>query len=48
VDQFVVKALREIKNLPEAKALFEMNPESLTIADGVFLTDILKRTSFGW
>ena len=43
VDQFVVKALREIKNLPEAKALFKMNPENLTIADGVFLIDILKR-----
>jgi hypothetical protein len=33
VDQFVVKALREIPQLPEAARLVEMNPQNLTLGD---------------
>jgi len=43
VDQFVVKALRLVPNLPEAAALAKMNPENLSISDGVLLIDILTR-----
>lgn len=43
VDQFVVKALRLVTGLPEASALAKMNPENLSISDGVLLIDILTR-----
>ncbi|WP_321530254.1 TIGR01458 family HAD-type hydrolase [uncultured Desulfuromonas sp.] len=43
VDQFVVKALRSIPDLPEADALKKMNPENLTVKDGVQLTLILSQ-----
>ncbi len=43
VDQFVVKALRLVPGLPEAGALAKMNPENLSIADGVLLIGILTR-----
>lgn len=43
VDQFLVKALRQVEDLPEAAALARMNPEGLTIRDGVTLTRILRR-----
>ncbi len=43
VDQFVVKALREVAALPEANAFAKMNPLNLSVADGVLLVDILKR-----
>lgn len=43
VDQFVVKALRLIPSLPETVALDRMNPENLSISDGVLLIDILTR-----
>lgn len=43
VDQFVVKALREVTELPEAAALAEMNPQSLTFADGVLLIGIMHQ-----
>lgn len=43
VDQFAVKALRQVDGLPEAKALARMNPEALTIEDGVLLIDIFRR-----
>jgi hypothetical protein len=43
VDQFVVKALRDVGGLPEADALMKMKPESLTTADGVKLISILAR-----
>ena len=43
VDQFVVKALRDVEALPEAAALAKMNPEQLTGADGVVLIDIMRR-----
>lgn len=40
VDQFVVKALREVE---EQRSLVEaMNPEGLSIKDGVLLTEILR------
>lgn len=43
VDQFVVKALRLVPGLPEATALARMNPENLSISDGVLLIGILAR-----
>lgn len=41
VDQFVVKALRAISDLPEANEVARMNPENLSISDGVKLIGIL-------
>lgn len=43
VDQFVVKALRQVSNLPEANAISKMNPLNLSISDGVLLIGILSR-----
>ena len=43
VDQFVVKALLKVGDLPEQERLAQMNPEGLTIDDGVVLTRILRR-----
>jgi hypothetical protein len=43
VDQFVVKALRLISDLPEADAISKMNPQNLSVADGVLLIGILNR-----
>jgi hypothetical protein len=43
VDQFVVKALRQVNGFPEAAAIARMKPEGLTIDDGVLLMDILRR-----
>ena len=43
VDQFVVKALREVPDLPEASAIARMKPEGLTSRDGEVLIDIMRR-----
>ncbi len=43
VDQFVVKALREVSSLPEASAINCMNPESLKLTDGEVLIEIMRR-----
>jgi hypothetical protein len=43
VDQFVVKALRQVENLPESAAILKMNPESLSTSDGVKLIEIFQR-----
>jgi hypothetical protein len=43
VDQFVVKALREIPELPEASVVARMNPEGLTSRDGENLINIMRR-----
>jgi hypothetical protein len=43
VDQFLVYALRKLENLPEYATLERMNPEGLTIKDGIVLEDILRR-----
>lgn len=43
VDQFVVKALRSVPGLPEATVLAKMNPNNLSISDGVLLVGILTR-----
>lgn len=43
VDQFVVKALRQISDLPERALLAVMKPESLTLDDGVILVRIMRR-----
>ena len=43
VDQFVVKALRQVQGLPEAEALARMNPENLKIKEVVLIINILWR-----
>lgn len=43
VDQFVVKALRQVGDLPEANALSKMDPQDLSVTDGVLLIGILNR-----
>lgn len=43
VDQFVVKALIDIKSLPEVDRLKMMKPNSLSLKDGVFLINILRQ-----
>jgi hypothetical protein len=43
VDQFLVKALAEVPELPEARLIVGMKPESLTISDGVMLIGIMRR-----
>lgn len=43
VDQFVVKALREVPSLPEAVPLATMNPQGLTAVDGEVLVKIMRR-----
>jgi hypothetical protein len=43
VDQFVVKALRQVDGLPEAEALAKMKPEALTNKDGVTLIDVMAQ-----
>lgn len=43
VDQFVVKSLLEIDNLPEHKQIEQMNPTGLKIDDGVLLINIMRR-----
>ena len=43
VDQFVVKTLREIPNLPEQAVLNKINPEGLSERDGAILIGILQR-----
>ena len=43
VDQFVVKALRKVPGLPERELLDRMNPESLSLQDGIILIKIMKR-----
>ena len=42
VDQFVVKALREVADLPQHAALDAMNPEGLKLSDGVLLIRIMR------
>lgn len=43
VDQFVVKALREVQGLPEVDALKKMTPENLKSRDGAILIAIMRR-----
>ena len=43
VDQFVVKALRKAPALPGRELLDHMNPESLSLQDGVILIRIMKQ-----
>ena len=43
VDQFVVKALRQIEDLPEREVLLAMEPEALCVSDAVLLILILQR-----
>lgn len=43
IDQFVVKALRDVPDLPEAAELMQMKPEGLTHRNGLILIDIMTR-----
>jgi len=43
VDQFVVKRLLEIQDLPERKIITEINPESINLSQGAILIEILRR-----
>jgi len=43
VDQFVVKALRQVEGLPEHAALKKMNPDNLSTANGIVLIGIMRR-----
>lgn len=45
VDQFVVKALRKVRGLPEADILIHMDEDSLATTDGVILIRIMQRKS---
>jgi hypothetical protein len=42
VDQFAVKALSEVYNLPEKSFIITMNPDQLKLKDGVILIGIIK------
>ena len=42
VDQFVVRALREVRCLPEHDQLKRMKPENLSEANGVVLVEIMR------
>jgi hypothetical protein len=43
VDQFVLKALRGVRHLPEAVALDKINAQALSLKAGVLLIDIMQR-----
>ena len=43
VDQFIVKRLLEVADLPELEAVKKMNPEGLTVKEGVLLIEIMQR-----
>lgn len=43
VDQFAVKALRAVPNLPEGQQISKMKEMGLTVDDGVLLISIMKR-----
>jgi hypothetical protein len=43
VDQFAVKALLIIGDLPETPLLEQMNPTDLNVNDGVVLIEIMRR-----
>jgi hypothetical protein len=43
VDQFVVKALRKIPDLPERDLIAAMNPECLKLSEGTILIRIMRR-----
>ena len=42
VDQFIVKRLLEVSGLPQMEELVKMNPESLTVRQGVLLIEIMS------
>ena len=42
-DQFVVKALRSVEDLPESSAVAKMKPEQLALADAAALIAIMRR-----
>ena len=57
VDQFVVKRLLEISNLPELNLIKKINPEVISLNEGVLLIEIMwnkaeelnkKFNSYNW
>ena len=42
VDQFVVKSLCEVKNLPQRSRVQNINPSSISIKDGILLIEIMR------
>lgn len=42
IDQYVVRALREVEGVPHNAELAKMNPDSLSINDGILLIRILR------
>ena len=43
VDQFVVKSLLNIPNLPERESIEKMSPTSLSLKNGVFLINLMRQ-----
>lgn len=43
VDQFAVKALSDVRGLPEESAISKMKPEQIKTRDGVILINIMKQ-----
>ena len=43
IDQFALEALRHVKELPEYELLMAMNPEGLTLVDGLVIIGIMTR-----
>lgn len=43
VDQFVVKALQSVSTLDQIHRVLKMNPQGLTLSDGVVLVSIMRR-----
>lgn len=43
VDQFVVKSLLEISDLPEREAIRKMNPKRPSLKNGVLLIELMRR-----
>ena len=43
VDQFVVKGLRQVEGLTEHELVMKMDPENLTVSDGLLLIAVMTR-----
>jgi hypothetical protein len=43
VDQFAIKALREIPDLPENQELKMMNPDNITLKNGIILISLIRQ-----
>lgn len=43
VDQFAIKALRKVSGLPENEVLTGMNPNNITLQNGIVLINLMRR-----